>query len=579
VTAQLDSGLYDVLHHGSVEEKYSKLAGLTALTYDLVRKDVAKLIGIRVGTLDSEVRKRRKPAASENNGEHRKSNGATERHDLRPLIQMVGGSLPDNAAACEKILSRELYVRGGRPVRIGVATDLPEANAQKIERDADQAVSVQVSAEYIRRRLTESADFQKPKQKGWTSVDCPKDLANNIMGYGEWPHFRPLVAIAAAPFFRADFSICETPGYDRASGIYYQPVKNFPKIRPNPTREDALAAKELLLAPFGDFPFASTIAVASFAAHVLSAVTRAALDVAPVFVYSAPQAGHGKTKLMRMANWIANGCEPAMRPYSDEGDELRKVLYAVLLAGDPTICFDNLHAGAKIRSPTLCAFVTALKYNDRRLGTSESRDIQNRTLVTLTGNNITTAGDLGRRSIICRLVLDAERTDGREFKIPDLESYIKEHRGELLCAALTIIRAYIVAGRPAQAKPMPSFERWSALARDPLLWLGMEDPVASQETETEDEVEPLREAFQAIGKYLSSREMIEFKARDLAGALGYETEPMHEAIQASGCSDAKDVIKLGYWLRQNLDRTAGGYKLVHRGGEKRAKIWKLLHVR
>jgi hypothetical protein len=498
---------------------------------------------------------------------------------LRPLIQLVGGSLPDNAAACEQLLSRELYVRGGKPVRIGKTTDLPESEAQKIERDREQAVLVEVGSEYVRRRLTEIAEFQKPKTKGWRSVDCPKDLAANIIGYGDYPHFKPLIAIAAAPFFRADFSICETPGYDAPSGIYYQPAKSFPKIPVNPSREDALAAKELLLAPFSEFPFATDIAVCAFLSHILSAITRAAIDVAPVFVYSAPKAGHGKTKLMRMANRIANGVEPAMRPYTDEGDELRKVLYASLLCADPTICFDNLHVGAKIRSPALCGFVTALKYNDRRLGTSESRDIVNRTLVTLTGNNITTAGDLGRRSIICRLVLDAERTDVREFQIPDLDSYVMQHRAQLLCAALTIIRAYIVAGRPAQAAPMPSFEHWSTLARDPLLWLGMEDPVASQETETEDEVEPLREAFAAIGEYLTGREMHEFKARDLAGATGYGSEALRDAIQTSGCSDAQDATKIGYWLRENLDRTAGDYKLMNRGCESAAKTWRLIKTR
>jgi putative DNA primase/helicase len=497
---------------------------------------------------------------------------------VRPRIQLVGGSLADNAVACERILSSELYVRAGQPVRIGTAAELQDADAQRIERDAAQPVVLAVGAEYMRRRLTEMAEFQRPTPKGWRSVDCPKELANNIIGYGDWPHFRTLTAIAVAPFFRADFSICETPGYDAATGIYYQPAKEFPKIPAAPSRADAMAAMQALLAPFDQFPFATDIAVSAFVSHILSAVTRASTDVAPVFMYSAPLAGTGKTKLMRMANRIANGCEPAMRPYTDEGEELRKVLYAILLAGDPTICFDNLNVGTKVRSPTLCGFVTALKYNDRRLGTSETQDIHNRTLVTLTGNNITTAGDLARRSIICRLVLNAERTDGREFRIPDLDVYVSEHRAVLLCAALTIIRGYIVAGRPFQAPPMPSFERWSALARDPLLWLGMADPVASQETETEDEIQPLCEAFRAIGGYLDARELREFKARVLAGAVGYDAEPMHDALEAAGCSDATDTTKVGYWLRHNLDRTAGGYKLLNSGGESRAKCWRLVRA-
>jgi putative DNA primase/helicase len=492
----------------------------------------------------------------------------------RPLVKIIGGELHRCAGLCERLLSGEIYVRGAKPVRIGYAEELPDADNQLIERDAAQAVVIEVGAEYVRRRLTEIAEFQRPAEKGWRTIDCPKDLASNIIGFGEWPAFNTLLAIATAPFVRPDLSICETPGYDPATGIFYQPAMKFPPIPTAPTRQDAEAARQVLLAPFADFPFVDGVAVAAFVSHVLTAIMRAALDVAPVFVYSAPQAGTGKTKLMRLANWIATGHEPAMRPYSDEGEEMRKVLYASLLAGDPTIAFDNLVVGSKVRSPALCGFVTALKYNDRKLGTSESRDIVNRTLVTMTGNNISVAGDLARRSITCRLVVDAERTDGREFRIPDLDGYVKAHRAELLVAALTIVRAYVVAGSPAQALPMPTFERWSMLARNPLLWLGMEDPCASQETETEDEIDPLREAFTAIALYLESRELREFRAKDLAGAAGYDADSMRTAIADAGCMDSTDATKVGYWLRHNLDRTAAGLKLINHGAGNRSKTWR-----
>ena len=497
--------------------------------------------------------------------------------ERRPLIQLVGGSLAENAVDCERILSQELYVRASRPVRIGIARELSDINSAKIQRDAAQAVVIEVGAEYIRRRLTECAEFQRPmKPKGWRSIDCPKDLASNIVGYGDWPHFRKLVAIAGAPFFREDFSICETPGYDDASGIYYRPIKDFAPIPENPTRDDALAALQILTEPFAEFPFATDIAKSAFICHILTAVTRPALDVTPVFVYSAAKAGTGKTKLMRMASRIVHGCELAMRPHTDQEDEMRKVLYASLLQGDPSIYFDNVVSGAKIRSPVLAGFVTALVYNDRILGKTESKNVVNRALVCLTGNNITTAGDIARRSVTCRLVLDAERTDGRTFKIPNLDGYVLQHRAELLCAALTIMRAYIVAGQPVQAKALASFERWSVLARDPLLWLGMQDPVASQETETEDELGPLRDAFAAIDDYAIGRDVREFKAKDLAAAIGYGSEPMHEAMEESGCGDAHDVTKVGFWLRDHLDHTAGAYKLVNRGAGSRAKRWRLI---
>jgi len=44
------------------------------------------------------------------------------------------------------------------------------------------------------------------------------------------------------------------------------------------------------------------------------------------------------------------------------------------------------------------------------------------------------------------------------------------------------MRAYAIAGRPpVAATPFGSFELWAKTCRDPLLWLGLADPVASIE--------------------------------------------------------------------------------------------------
>ena len=59
---------------------------------------------------------------------------------------------------------------------------------------------------------------------------------------------------------------------------------------------------------------------------------------------------------------------------------------------------------------------------------------------------------------------------------------IRRDRATYVRAALTILRAYIVAGRPKQKrKPLGSYEEWSRLIRDALLWLGEPDPVATME--------------------------------------------------------------------------------------------------
>ena len=54
-------------------------------------------------------------------------------------------------------------------------------------------------------------------------------------------------------------------------------------------------------------------------------------------------------------------------------------------------------------------------------------------------------------------------------------------RVSALVSALTVLRAYHVAGRPRQASPLGSFGEWSDLVRSALLWLGHADPVDTME--------------------------------------------------------------------------------------------------
>src|SRR5690606_14294463 len=151
----------------------------------------------------------------------------------------------------------------------------------------------------------------------------------------------------------------------------------------------------------------------------------------------------------------------------------------------------------------------------------------------------------------------------RRFKIRDLRGYVARHRGELLAAALTIVRAYVAAGAPEQAVPLPSFELRSQLARDPLLWLGQPDPVETQDDETDDESGAEREAFRALVEVFgeepfTSAEIVQrLTLADLASAEG-----LAEALRQTGCRDPLNARYVGYWLRDHRDAVRGGWKLV-----------------
>jgi putative DNA primase/helicase len=499
---------------------------------------------------------------------------------VRAVVQLRAGELHNYAAQCESILRQRIYVRERALVRIGGAQELEADGANDIRRDGTQAVIIPASAEYLRRLLSQSARFEtyRRREKTWVPVDCPKDLAANIAGQGDWPNMRRLEAIARAPFIRADGSICEAPGYDSRSRVFHAPNADFPAVPANPNRADADRALAMLLETFDEFPFANEAGRSAFVANILSEAVRAAVDTSPAFFYTAPTPGTGKTLLSEMPSRIVHGCGPSLRPWVESSDELRKNLLASLLAGDRTIGYDNVPNGMKVRSPFLCLFLTADVYSDRKLGVSEVPAVPNRSVVFVTGNNVTPAGDLARRSIVIRLDADTDQLRGRTFRFADLRAHVSGIRAELLVAALTIVRAYLTAGDSVKAIPLPSFERWSKYARDPLLWLGMADPVATQADETDDEEAPLADAFRRIAESPEIGER-EFSASDLASVCIFDAkEGLSAAIDAAGCSDPSNAKHVGYWLRDKRDRIAGGWKLERLRATNGVATWRFRQI-
>lgn len=412
--------------------------------------------------------------------------------------------------------------------------------------------------------MTDRAVVQKySRVRGvYEPIDFPKEIANDISNLGSWTGIRPISALVYAPFVRPDGSICDRPGYDPRSRAYYIPNADFPPLAERISREDAEVALELLSEPFSQFPFQTPAAKSAFIAHILTEAARLAMDTSPGYCYSAGTAGTGKTILSEMPATIVHGVKPAQRPYVRESDEMRKTLFASLLAGDRSIAFDNVPTGYRARSSELCAFLTSSVWKDRKLGVSHVIGVDNFAVVSASGNNITPAGDLGRRLMVIRLDADAtpDQLRARQFKIKNLRGYVVARRVKLLMAALTIIRGHQQSGHSGPTA-LPSFEQWSNMVRDPLLWLGMPDPTETQDAETEDDSSGLDEAFTILGTTFAGKW---FMAADIVSAVtGFaDTDgKIARALQASACADAMSVQKVGYWLRDGRDKIVSGFKL------------------
>jgi len=270
---------------------------------------------------------------------------------------------------------------------------------------------------------------------------------------------------------------------------------------------------------------------------------------------------------------------PTTFPADDE--ECRKLLLAELLRAPAVIEFDNL-TGDLLPHKSLCTVLTAEFMSGRILGASKTATVSTRTLFLASGNNVGPVQDMTRRCITIHLDPGCEIPAARSFKRPNLVRDVLLERGRYVSAALTIIRAWIVAGQPiTECKTLASYGEWSELCRQPLLWLGLADPVASVfETMIED---PDREtlvrllsAWQAV--FGNTAAMIR-EAVKQAGLPFEDYDELREVmLDIAGERGEINRRKLGWWLKRHAGRIVDGKRFVRASGNSSSEKWRVESV-
>lgn len=495
----------------------------------------------------------------------------------RLLIRMAGGELKDIVDLAEDALLRAdlgLYQRGPFVVRRGrvmiTVSDGREVSGQR-------AVEVKDCA--LAEALTQAAIWERfdGRSREWVRIDAPPKIAKTyLQRNGHW-RLPVLAGIINAPTLRPDGSLLAVAGYDASTGLLFDPCgAAFPPIRAKPTRAHAEKALALIKALIATFPFVSEADRAVALSTILTSCIRRSLRTAPMHAYTAPTAGTGKSKLVDLASIIATGREAGVIGQGKTEEELEKRLGALLLASEVVIAIDNCEA--PLGGEFLCSMLTQPVVRPRILGKSEAPELPSNAVVTATGNNLVLVGDLTRRALLCRLDAKMERPELRRFAVEPVEE-AKRQRGLLIAAALTVLSAYHIAGRPGQPDALGSFEEWSGWVRGALLWLGEADPVDTMKEvrATDPRLEELRAVMSqwkaVIGSGAASvREIIE-RAVEPVPPTGPAVMPraefrhpdFREALLAvAGKGGAISGGSLGRWLGNNADRIIDG-QVIRRG--------------
>jgi putative DNA primase/helicase len=401
---------------------------------------------------------------------------------------------------------------------------------------------------------------------------------------GQW-NLPSIRSIITAPTLRVDGSILSDDGYDEQTGIYLdrQGVE-FPAIPTNPTKADARDCLDLLIDMVSEVPFVvhedhGEINRSVYLSALLSGVTRNAIPTAPMHTFTAPVAGSGKSVLVDAIAYAMTGSPAPVMTQGASEEETEKRLASALMAGGAVISFDNCEI--PISGELLCQAVTQPILQMRILGQSKSARVSNTACYFATGNNLTIMGDMTRRALRCVIDPQCERPEFREFNTQRPDEAMKSNRAEYVAAALTVMRAYFVAGRPKQAQPLGSLEGWSRTVRDALIWLGEPDPCLSFEEIRVDDPRLENDAallYQWHEKFGSERkitkdviEMANAKTESMGGQMPrLINASLRDAIQVATMGKV-DSQGLGCWIRKVKNRQIAGYT-VKSGGKNHGNL-------
>jgi hypothetical protein len=225
-------------------------------------------------------------------------------------------------------------------------------------------------------------------------------------------------------------------------------------------------------------------------------------------------------------------------------------------------------------SPDLARAITQTEYADRLLCANKMLRLPTNLTWTATGNNLTFRGDMPSRALVCRIDAKLERPEERAFQIPDLTGYLLKHRKQIVTTALTILRAYHVAGRPRQdVRPWGGFDDWSHEVREPLVWLRLADPCATRERiiVNDPERDSARSILAAWSGAFSDRGML--VAEVIREASPELKEQLLTVAGERNDRTKLDARRLGAWCASVEDRVFGDFTLRRDGSVRRAVTW------
>lgn len=499
---------------------------------------------------------------------------AIERYDDgRPIIKVRPAYMPDAMRLAEACLAQTgRYFQRGRAI---VEVQIDPATKEITVDDLNP-----ISLAHALAGVSAWMRLDK-RTKSWELVDPVERVCKALVGVHKYEVLPVLKGTARQPYLRPDGTLCQSAGHDPATGLFGVFKADDFNVPEEPTQAQAEAALGVLTELIGEFPFASPHDKSAALAAMLTAAIRPSLTQAPMFHVRAPQIASGKSYLCSLITALATPGPGSGAPFPARDEECSKLLLALLKGAPAVIAFDNLTDDIKPHK-SLCSVLTEESLQGRILGSTRMLPVGTRTLFLSSGNNVGPMADMARRCVTINLDPACELPAAHVYKRADLIGEVRRDRSRYVAAALTVVRAWIAAGRPrAAAKPLASYMDWLDLCCQPLMWLGLPDPAKSVFDGLAADPDRL-----LLGRFLKGwHELFAGKVkhvRDVVAHVGAgcpDGQDFGEVLlDVTGDRDRVDTRKLGKWMAQNQGRIVGGLRLEKAPTTRSVVSWRVESV-
>jgi hypothetical protein len=418
----------------------------------------------------------------------------------------------------------------------------------------------------LRGHLARVADWfrEKVTSKGETYLEPdapPAEVAADLANLPAWPDVPELRAIIECPAYGWDGSLVDQPGYHEREQLWYEPAVGLdpPRIPANPTAAEIEAARDLLLVELlGDFPFDDESSRANVLAALLVPFVRQMIDgPVPLHLLDAPVEGTGKTLLANCIGIVVTGRDLEAMAEGKDDDEWRKRIIATLAEAPAFVFLDNL--SRLLDSGALASALTARVVKDRLLGFSKTATVPNAAVWIASGNNCRLSRELVRRTVWTRLNAKLETPWERtQFRHANLRLWAKEHRSELVGAALTLCQAWIAAGRPAGKQTLGMFESWASIMGGILDVAGVPGLLANAKKFRQQAADKASEWLAFVTAWNAQHMGDDVGVKDLYDLA--ITEKLLDSVLGDG-EERSQRTRLGIQLGKARDRVIGCYRI------------------